>query len=301
MNPKQLKRVAVVLVIVLFFWGLAEILGGRPNDTELEFVLPSLQETDVDMITFASDSDITVLSRDGDTWTVNGFEASRDAMDELFTALGDSTESELIATSHLVHERMGVDSATGVHVTFANAGNSIASVIFGKSGRTYDSRYVRRDGGDFVFHYKSGLVSMVNRTPNDWRDRRILDVSPDSVQRVAARRGSDQYTLLREGSNWRFTSGEAVDSAAIHRMLVQYQTLDATNYPTAAQLDSVDLESPDREVTLLGAQGDTLASLVFDSTNVAYWVQRRSGGYVYRILSWRVDQMIPADSTLKGR
>lgn len=301
MNPKQLKRIAIALVVILVLWGLAEILGGRPDDTELSLVLPVLQETDLDSMVIEAEADTTVLSRDGDTWIVNGFETSRDAMDELFAALGDSTESELAATSPLVHQRMGVDSAGGIRLTFFSEGSAVASVIFGKSGRTYDSRYVRRDDGAFVYLYEGDLVRMVDRKPNDWRDKRIVDVNPDSVHRVLARRASDQYTLRRQGDQWIFDTGETADSAAIHRMLQQYQTLDATGFPTGAQLDSVDLESPDREVTLFGSGGDTLAALLFDSTNVAYWVQKATGGYVYRILSWRADQMVPADSTLKGR
>jgi hypothetical protein len=301
MNPKQLKRIAIALVVVLVFWGLSEILGGRPNDTELGRVLPILQETDVDSIVIESAADTTVLSREGDTWTVNGLEASRSALDELFAALGDSTESELSATSQLVHERMGVDSVAGIHLTLMNEGKPVASVIFGKSGRGYDSRYVRRADGDYVYTYTGALARLVDRKPNDWRDKRIADVPPDSVQRVVARRGADRYSLRRQGDEWFFDTGEAVDSAKIRRMLQQYQRLDATSFPTAAQLDSVDLGSPDREVALFGSAGDTLAALLFDSTNAAYWVQKASGGYVYRVLSWRVDQMVPADSTLKSR
>jgi len=300
-NPKQLKRIAIALVVILVLWGLAEILGGRPDDTELSLVLPVVQETDLDRIVIEGEADTTVLSREGDIWTVNGFETSQAAMDELFAALGDSTESKLAATSPLVHQRMGVDSVGGIRMTFFNEGNPVASVIFGKPGRTYDSRYVRRDDGTFVYEYTGDLARMIDRKPNDWRDKRIVDVNPDSVRRVVARRAGDRYTLRRQGGQWVFDSGETADSAAMHRMLLQYQTLDATGFPTAAQLDSVDLDPPDREVALFGSAGDTLAALLFDSTNVAYWVQKASGGYVYRILSWRVDQMVPADSTLKGQ
>jgi len=264
-------------------------------------VLPILQETDVDSIVIEAEADTTVLSREGDSWTVNGYEASRSSLDELFAGLGDSTESELAATSHLVHERMGVDSVSGIRLSLFKEGNPVASVIFGKSGKEYDTRYVRRADGDYVYTYTGALARLVDRKPNDWRDKRLVDVSPDSVQRVVARRGTERYMLRRQGDEWFFDTGEAVDSAKINRLLRQYQALDASGFPTAAQLDSVDLELPDREVALFGSAGDTLAALLFDSTNAAYWVRRASGGYVYRVLSWRVDQMVPADSTLKSR
>ncbi len=300
MNPKQLKVIAIALVVVLVFWGVSEILGGRRNDTEIGFVLPALQANDVDSVIFATDSATTALTREVDnTWTVNGFEADAEAVNDLFEAVRDSVEAELVATSAVVHERMGVDSATGIRVSFIQGGEPVAAVIFGNSGRAYGSRYVRRAGSNFVFNYKGELASMVARPVDSWRNKRILDISPDSVAQVTVQRGPEEYLLMRVGSEWRFGTGSSADSAAVHRMLSRYQAMDATGFASDAQADSVDFEPPDRQVTLLNSLGDTLASVMFDSTNAGYWVQRRSGGYIYRVVTWRVDQMVPADSTLR--
>ncbi len=299
MNPSQLKRIAIGLAVVVFFWGMAEILGGGSDDTEMAFVLPALRAADVDLVTIVRSSDTAVLARSGDDWTVNGHKASLGAVEELFEALADSIEAELIAISALSHKRMGVDSAAGKYLLFERDRDTLAAVVFGKRGRAFNSSYVRRAGQDFVYQYTGSLTRLMDRTVDDWRDKHVVSVEPDSVGRVAVQRGGRSYTLVRRGDTWRLDRGAQADSAAVRRMLAQYRSLEANGFATAEQVDSADFEQPDYSVTLVGLQGDTLAALLFDSTSAAFWVRAVSGGTVYRILRWKVNQMVPTDSTLR--
>ena len=59
-----------------------------------------------------------------------------------------------------------------------------------------------------------------------------------------------------------------------------------------------DFTNPDRRVVLFGEPGDTLATLAFDSTASAYWVKSGSNDTIYRILQWKANQMVVAESTL---
>jgi len=301
MNPKQLKRVAVLLVIVLFFWGMAEILGGGRDDAETAFVLPSLEATDVDTVVIASPSDTVVLARSGADWTVNGFEASSPELNSFFQALSDSSEAELVSTGATVHQRMEVDAGSATRIRFVDGLSTVADVLFGKSGRRYNSRYVRSNESDFVYLYVGEVSRFVNRSVNDWRNKQVLDLQPDVIQLVAVQRGDERYTLVRDDAGWRFSTGLEADSAGVSRMLSQYGPFDATGFADSAQADSANFAEPDRSVTIVGQPGDTLAALVFDSTASAFWVQRASGGTIYRILQWKANQMLPAESTLVAR
>ena len=301
MNPKQLKSVAIILGVVLVLWLTAELLGGGRDDVETAFVLPPLQETDVDSIVFASASDTIALARSGSGWLVNGYEASPDEVSAFFNALADSSEAELISTSALLLARMGVDTAAGTSMKLVNGAEVVAAVVFGKAGRQYDTRYVRRDSSNFVYLYTGGLSRFVQRGVDDWRNERMLDIEAASLGAVSVRRGRESYTLVQRDSVWRYSTGAAADSAAVRRMLDQYSPLDASGFATEQQADSADFERPDRSVTMLSQSGDTLAALVFDSTAAAFWVQMSPGGTVYRLLQWKVNQMTPADSTLRER
>ncbi len=301
MNPKQLKRVVIALAVAIVFWVLAELLGGSRDDSETAFVLPALQMSELDAIAIERPAGAIALFRVGDsTWTVNGHRAAEDKMRDLFAGLTESSEAELIANGSTVHRRMGVDSTEGIFVRFENGGEQLASVVFGKQGRAYGTRYVRLEGQDFVYQYSGELTNIVDRSEDDWRDKTILHITPDEVGRVVARRSEGGYTLNREDDGWVIGRGGAADSAAVHRMLNQYTSLEASGFATEAQIDSVNFSRPDRSITLMGFQGDTLASMALDSTASAYWVQVASDSIIYRILQWKANQMIPVDSTLRA-
>jgi uncharacterized protein YkuJ len=301
MNPTQLKRVVIVLAVVIVFWLLAELLGGGPDDSETAFVLPALQMSEVDAVTITRPAGTNALVRVADsTWTVNGYAAEQSQIEGLFEGLSEAVEAELVATGSAVHGRMEIDSAQGSFVRFENDGETLASVVFGKQGRAYNSRYVRLEGEDFVYQFTGQLASAVNRNETDWRDKDILSIEPDSVGRVVARRSEGGYTLSRDEAGWLIGRGEATDSAAVHRMINQYNSLQASGFATEEQVDSTDFSRPDRTVTLFGLEGETLASLAFDSTNAAYWLRVESDSTIYRILQWKANQMIPVDSTLRA-
>ncbi len=301
MNPTQLKRFFIVLAVVVVFWILAEVLGGRHDDSETAFVLPALQMSEVDAVTIRRPTGTNSLVRVGDsTWAVNGYPAAEDQVQDLFTDLEESIEAELVATGAAVHGRMEIDSAQGIFVQFEKDGEVLASVVFGKRGRAYNSRYVRIDGQDHVYQFTGQLTGAVDRNETDWRDKRILSIEPDSVGRVEARRSEGAYTLIRGDNGWVIGRGGETDSAAVHRMLTQYNSLEASGFVTPAQVDSTDFTRPDRTVTLYGLGDETLASLAFDSTSAAYWVKVESDSVIYRILQWKANQMIPVDSTLRA-
>jgi hypothetical protein len=302
MNPKQLKRVVIVLAVAVVFWLVAELLGGSHDDSETALVLPALQMSDVDAITIQRPEGTVALARVGESsWTVNGYRVAEDMVQDLFAGLVEASEAELVATGSTVHRRMGIDSTAGTFMRFENGGEQIAAVVFGKQGSAYSTRYVRLDGQDFVYRYSGQLTAVVDRNEDAWRDKTILDIAADSVGRVVARRSEGGYTLNRAENGWVIGRGGAADSAAVQRMLTQYSSLQASGFATGEQVDSVDFTRPDRSITLLGLQGDTLAAMAFDSTASAYWVQVASDSIIYRVLQWKANQMVPVDSTLRAQ
>lgn len=303
MSARQLKRLAVALGVVVFLWSAAEIFGGGSDELGggATFTLPALTAADVDMVKIVRPADTVVLAKESATaWTANGHAAAPDAMTGLFDALAQSTVSELAAQSASSHDRMGVDSANGKRLQFVKGGSVVAELVVGQRRPGYQGAFVRRVGGDDVYLVRGRLPDFAERILDDWRDKRIAEVTPDSVLeiRVQRRAGRGSYTLRRAEGGWQFAGGAAADSLAVQRMLDQYQTLNAGAFPTPEQLDSVNLARPDAQVTLLGGSGP-IVELVFDSTSYWWSVRRTDRDAIYRLESWRVDQMIPPDSTLR--
>ena len=295
MNAKQLKWAAAALVVAVLLWAASEAMTERPDDRQTARVLPE-DVGGVNRIVITTPEDTVILARTGADWKVNGYDVATDQLAKLFEALSDSSASEIAATSQAVHQRMGV-ADDGRRLIFFKDLDTAAVLIFGKRGRDGSSFYARRAGSDAVYLYSGPLTGVLENRVDDWRDDVIADVMPDGVAAVVVRGGAMSYVLTRQTDGGWAIGEEVADSAAVERLLNKYRPLKAAGFASAAQLDSVDLARPDRELMLLGSTGDTLAALVFDSTEAGYWVRRVDALTIYQLPHHRVDQLMPDVST----
>jgi hypothetical protein len=293
MSAAQLKRLALALAVAVFLWGLVEILGRRGDTISETPLLPALSPAEVDAITIAGDADTVVLERGADTtWTVNGFDASPDAVGALLGALAEPTAGELIAQNPSSHERMGVDTSSAKRLTVGRGEQVLGEVLVGAQGRSFRSAYARKPGDDDVFLVEGELIPLLERNVTDWRDKRIVTLEPDSIHGITVERGGTQYSLVRADGTWSFDDGAPVDSARVAR---------GAAFATPEQASAADFDRPERRVDVTGPNRSALASLAFDSTETGFWVRRAGGETVYQLNRWRVDDLTPADSSLRHR
>jgi hypothetical protein len=225
---------------------------------------------------------------------------------DLLQALRDSVRPELVAEDTSSFARLGVDTAAGRWLTFSGGGKPLLQLIVGARGTEYSSAYVRRAGEARVYLWRGGLVQLADRAVDDWRDKRIAAVEPDSIALVRVERGKEPYTLRRDGTAWKL-NGAATDSGAVARMLEKYRAVLATGFATAQQADSARRMRPTRRLTLRAAPGTALLALAFDSIPGGFWVSRTGGsaaggeeGAIYRMNAWDVDGLTPASGTLRS-
>ncbi|HWP39249.1 MAG TPA: DUF4340 domain-containing protein [Gemmatimonadales bacterium] len=300
MTPRQLRQTAVALAVLVFLWGAVEIFSTDSDELTGDFALPSVGPADVDTVRLARPNDTLLLvKQDSMTWTVNGFDASTDAVKQLFDAVSKATVAELAAQSPASHGRMGVDSAKGKRLTFVRGGEAVDELIVGERGPGWTGAYVRRPGQDDVYLVRGELPTVADKMLEDWRDKRIVSIEPDSVTEVRVERRRGPYTLRRVEHGWQIGTA-AADTGEVRRMLDQWRNLQAAGFATKEQEDSTDFRRPDRKVTILGKRGPLL-ELALDSAAYWWWGKKSDGKYVYRIESWRMDQLMPADSTLRQK
>jgi hypothetical protein len=303
MTVRQLQRVGIALVIALFLWGLAEILSGGGDVIEEAELIRAVSAAEVDTVVFQRTADTVRLVRTGDAWMVNGFTAAPDQVAGLFSAIADAVTGELAAQNPASHGRMGVDTAEAKRLRVQAGSRTVADLLIGRQGRAARTVYARRVGDDNVYLLEGALVPLIDRSVSDWRDKRILVVEPDSIARITVDRAGRRYDLVRADSAWTFADGTPTDSAAVTRLLDEVRSLSAqgTGFATPAQADSADFRRPDRRLTLLDAGGQTVATLAFDSTASQFWVLRDGTETVYQLYRWKVEEVTPADSVLRGR
>lgn len=303
MTGTQLKRIAIALVAAIFLWGLVEIAGTGGDVVEEGLVLPAIALAELDAVRFVRDGDTVVIARAGaDAWTVNGIGASPNEISALGAALAGGAAGNMVARNPESHARMQVDEASAKRLTVARGDQILGDVLVGAAGRAYQSAYARRPDADEVYLVEHALIPMFDRQVNDWRDKRVVVVAADSIGSIEVRRGRTGYVVARADGGWA-VDGRATDSTRVQRLVDGIATWEVppTGFATAAQADSADFRRPERELRLLSSTGAELAAVAFDSTDGAFWARRAGDETVYRIYSWKVNELTPADTSLLER
>ncbi len=303
MTGDRLKQVAMAVGALLLLWGVAEVLRGGFDESVSDFGLPAISVDAADSIVIRRATDtITLVKSAPEDWTVNGWRAAVATVNEVFTVLEEQPQGQLIAQSASTHERLEIDEGTARVLVIYGGGKTLAHFLVGKRGQSFQDMYFRRPNEDNVYSVRTRLSSYIARGLDDWRDRSVSAIDPDSVGSADIRVGRRSYTLRREGEGdgWVFSDGQAADSSAVATFLRQYQNLSATGFPGPEQRDSSDFNGSERRAVLKDLQGEILIDVMFDSTAGAFWTRRDGDTTVYRISTFTVDRLTPADSTLRG-
>src|SRR5690349_4737686 len=302
MSAKHLRLIAIGLAVLLLLWGGSELLSHGSDSVTGTLALPALSPANVDTIRVVRQADsILLVKRSPTDWSVNDHRVAPDGVSELLEALHDSVRPEIVAQDTSSFARLGVDSAAGRWLVVRHGGKESLTLIVGTRGRDFQSTYVRRPGDPHVYVWPKPLATFVDRSADDWRDKRIAALQPDSIVAIDVERRKDRYTLLRTGKKWTL-KGAAVDSAAVARYLDRLKTITATGFASRRDVDSTKTARGNRRLTVRGGRG-VLVSLAFDSTVSVFLVHHAAGvggegSTVYRMNSWDVDALTPTSRSL---
>jgi len=298
MSANQLRAIALALMLLICVWLGARLLSHKSDVIRGRLTLPLVKAEQTDSIVIRHGTDTLRLVRAGTAWTVNGYQAGKEPVGQLFFAFIDTAVPDLAAMSPGSFRRMGVDSSSGYWLRVWSGGQPTVKLVVGALAAQPSSGYVRREGSDSILLWRGNLVDLARRQVNEWRDKQIGAVVPESVVTVniTARRS---YALRRTGSNWRFAAGGAADSGKVAGFLALYRSFTASGFGTAAQADSGKKPAARRTLALVGAGGATLLELTFDSSSTGIWARRSGDDNVYRVDAWRLNSFVPPDSALR--
>src|SRR5256885_10312768 len=261
MSPRQLRAVALGLAALLLLWFASELLSKRSDRITASLALAPVSEATTDRVTITRGADTAHLGKGTDrAWTVNGYAASREAVTDLFAALRDSTPAELAAESPGSFARLGVDSMGGRWIRVAGGGRTLVTLITGQNGPAFGTVYVRKPGDTRVFLWRGRSLPGPTSRVDDWRDKRIAGVEPDSVRAFEIARGKERYALERRDRRWTIAGRGPADSAAVTRLLEQYRRVVAVGFATPRQADSLRARRPSRRATLRGPRRRVLVA-----------------------------------------
>lgn len=300
MSATQLRVIALALMLLICVWLGARLLSHKSDVIRGRLTLPLVKPAQTDSIVIRHGGDTLRLVCAGTAWAVNGYRAGELPVGQLFLSFIDTTVPDLVAVSPNSFGRMGVDSSGGYWMRVWSGGQPTVKLVIGAQAAQPSSGYLRREGSDSVLLWRGDLIDLARRAVNDWRDKHIGAVAPESVfaVNVTARRS---YELRRSGTNWRFAAGGAADSGRVAGLLSLYRDFSGSGFGTAVQADSGKKPAARRTLALIGAGGAKLLELTFDSSSTGVWARRTGDDNVYRVDAWRLNSFVPPDTALRPK
>jgi hypothetical protein len=136
-----------------------------------------------------------------------------------------------------------------VRVSFKQKGEkSLRTLDLGSKTPTGSDLYAKLPNEKRVFLVQSYLDSTFNRQPFDLRDKRILAVDRDKVDRVEIAKGTDTLALAKVGGDWHVTAPvEArADFSAVEQVISRVQSAQMKSIvsESAADLKPYGLDKP---------------------------------------------------------
>jgi hypothetical protein len=255
---------AAVLVVLLC--GTVYAIRGRDDPQDGESALPELPEIDKDAVTrfevtIGEGPTVVMAKRDGVFRVIEPVDAEADvqAIDSALEKLSSLEVAGIASTNPDTHERLEVADNLGVRVV-AKAGDQVLiDIRIGayKGGNTM----VRLAGEDQVIAVRESIKFLFNKELKDWRDRRIVDVTPDDVRAIQITSENGTFHFVRGGEDdaWQPAEGQSAierfGAARVQSHVATFARMRAMNFAAPdVTADAAGFATPTATVTLTVAQ-----------------------------------------------
>lgn len=282
----------------LYFLGAVTVLyllvtmakGGEQEvpDSGLSQALAQIRSAPLTRVHFTSPRADIVLEKEGEAWTVNGFETDSTFINRFLRAVDSARVGNVAATNPDSHVSMGM-TADSAREMVTNGG---VTILFGKHAPISRTGYARLPGSDTVHLVHGDLRYAVGRNEFHWRNKLMLQADTSAVATIRVTRDGATTVYERRDSTWMVNGEEAEPSTvrnAIRNMLQELANMRASGFEPDYEMP----QEPDRAVLALDAAGNELASLRVMQEPGNWVVSSSSTPLIFEIPKFRGDRIAP--------
>lgn len=257
---------AVLLAEAVFSAGMNKTV----NDLRVRDLM-AFKLDDVQKLIIARDNGQTVeIDRDGDHWKIvkpAPYAADDTAVRMALSTLVNAKASDFIADAPGNVTQYGLEKPHLTATVVLKNGEQ-QSMLFGfkQSEQGKSGIYVRRGERAPVYAVAGYVMSSLDKSVLDFRNRTIVNVDPEAVGTVKVKNSDGEFTLKRAGTDWNVIAGgktTEADIPVVERLLNQLrdlkgQSIVADPMPSAQPFG---LDNPAAEITLIGKDGKELGAV----------------------------------------
>jgi hypothetical protein len=265
---------------------LKDILSRNPDSFRDHRLTPFLT-TEIDHAVFRSPSGEVELTKERDDWQIirpTKARASNQAVEDLLKKINTATISDFVGNDKAIAG--GLD-APGRAVTLAAGDDKVEIDIGGGTQNDPSKIYVRVLGRPSIFLVDASLSAMVDVKPNDLRDRRIMRINPDLIDRITIEKpGQPRLVLTRMQDHWVVASpgNGPAEASAVNQLIHTLNNHDVAGFvsDTATDLARYGLDETAMRITFSSyASENTAESNAGEQPIATLLLGRTENGIIY--------------------
>lgn len=220
-----MKKSNIILITILVVLAVsAYFLTKRTGETSFDIaVRAKLSDIDTNLVTkifIRNEFDSITIERYGTSWIVTNPLRYESDIDRISIALMRLSNMPILSSVTNKREKLlkfGLDSM-GVNVKVYGKKGLMSDLIIGNNASNPTEVFARLNGSNDVYLVKGPLRFTFNAPLKDWRNRRLVRFSPDSVSDIELSYGKESFRLVKKDSLW-YLGGIKADSSFVNKYL----------------------------------------------------------------------------------
>lgn len=187
-------------------------------------------------------------------------------------------------------KRYGLDQPA-IEVDIAEKDNKRQKLLFGDDTPAGGAVYAMLAGDPRVFTVSSYNKTSIDKSLNDWRDKRLLTVNPDKISRLELIRKNQSIEFARNKDEWQILKPNPLRADS-------FQVSELVRKLTEARMDFSGSETDDKEIAPAFAHATPVATAKVTDESGTQQLEIRKGKDIYYAKSSVVEGVYKVSSDL---
>jgi len=241
--------------------------------------------------------ELVVLTRNGEDWELVAplaYPANQANVISLTRRLEEVNSENIVSTLPASWGNYEVDDRA-ITVTLRAGQEDVLTFYVGKQAPAGFHTYMRLAGSDETHMVRGDIRSFLRYTVNEWRNKTIVDLPQQSIQRIGVSATPERsFALMRDNDLWRVEdlAGERfpADPNEANMLVGTLATLAALTFPPESAVESLDFTEPTMEI-ILTQTGGLATTLQLVESNGAYYLVKDGGDTVFEVAGYIYDDL----------
>ena len=300
MPKKKLTIIFVIIVALLgiLFLSRQEVTGdGKRADLDLS---KNITPETINRITISGGETPVFLMKEGEEWTAGTRKVEPELLTRIWDTFAEVSFTGPVSKNPDNHERFEVTPETGVSVTFFQGETEQASILIGKTGKTFEATYMRLADQDEVYESSKNLAILFPIDEQNWHDKTIVALDTAQITEIHYTSLDDTFALKKLiDDEWVMAQGDIekkIDTAHADAALQPLTRLTGLRFLSEPNIEVFDTTT-DKTVLEVFSNDERLAHLELHIKESETWVHSSETGEYFAIAAFTSGQLLPNSSS----